>query len=43
MQEKEMKYKAEKWIIKAIKSMEAASPTSLKIFLRSVCYCSYSK
>ncbi|XP_017971283.1 PREDICTED: probable 3-hydroxyisobutyryl-CoA hydrolase 3 isoform X3 [Theobroma cacao] len=34
--EKEMKYKAEKWIIKAIKSMEAASPTSLKIFLRSI-------
>ncbi|OMO62404.1 hypothetical protein COLO4_33090 [Corchorus olitorius] len=35
LKEKEMEHKAEKWMIEAVKSMKAASPSSLKIFLRS--------
>ncbi|OMO78089.1 hypothetical protein CCACVL1_14657 [Corchorus capsularis] len=36
LKEKEMENKAEKWMIEAVKSMKAASPSSLKIFLRSI-------
>ena len=40
MQEKEVEHndnnRAEKWMTEAVKSMKAASPTSLKICLRSV-------
>ena len=36
MQEEIIEYDGEKWMIEAMKSMKAASPTSLKICLRSV-------
>ncbi|XP_022762451.1 probable 3-hydroxyisobutyryl-CoA hydrolase 3 [Durio zibethinus] len=34
--EKEIEHNAGKWMMEAVKSMKAASPTSLKIFLRSI-------